>query len=40
MSSEEDKLSGLVMKKRKGKEIPQGVIELSTEFGRISAKLE
>ena len=30
MSSEEEELSGLVIKKRKGKEIPQGVIELST----------
>ena len=29
-SSEEEELSGLVIKKRKGKEIPQGVIELST----------
>ena len=30
MSSEEEELSGLVIKKRKGKEISQGVIELST----------
>ena len=29
-SSKEEELSGLVIKKRKGKEIPQGVIELST----------
>ena len=30
MSSEEEELSGLVIKKRKGKEIPQEVIEVST----------
>ena len=29
-SSKEEELSGLVIKKRKGKEIPQGVIELNT----------
>jgi hypothetical protein len=28
MSSEEEELSGLVIKKRKGKEIPQGVIQI------------